>query len=104
MSAPHSLEAEVRLYDHLFLQAESEDDEGRDDVTAGLNPDSLETLTSCRVEPSLAAAAPGNHYQFERQGYFCVDSVDSTPEALVFNRTVSLRDSWAKIERSKKRG
>jgi glutaminyl-tRNA synthetase len=106
VSAGHALEADVRLYDHLFT-SEMPDDAGEPDGPergTGLNPDSLVTLTSCRVEPSLAGAAPGSRYQFERQGYFCVDSVDSTPEALVFNRTVPLRDSWAKIERSKKRG
>ena len=100
VSAPHSLEAEVRLYDHLFLNADTDDDEGRDDVTTGLNPDSLETLTSCRVEPSLAAAAPGSRYQFERQGYFVVDTADSEDGAPVFNRTVPLRDTWARIRQS----
>jgi glutaminyl-tRNA synthetase len=68
------------------------------DYKTNLDPKSLELLTSCRVEPSLAGAAPGSLYQFERQGYFCVDP-DSAPNALVFNRTVSLRDSWAKIEK-----
>ena len=98
-SAAHSLEAEVRLYDHLFTNDDPDDAEDGADFKSNLNPDSLETLTSCRVEPSLAGAAPGSQYQFERQGYFCVDSVDSSDEALVFNRTVSLRDSWAKIEK-----
>ena len=98
-SAAHSLEAEVRLYDHLFTNYDPDDAEDGADFKSNLNPDSLETLTSCRVEPSLAGAAPGSQYQFERQGYFCVDSVDSSDEALVFNRTVSLRDSWAKIEK-----
>jgi glutaminyl-tRNA synthetase len=69
------------------------------DFLAVLNPNSLERLTSCRVEPSLAGAAPGNRYQFERQGYFCVDSVDSKDGALVFNRTATLRDAWAKIKK-----
>jgi glutaminyl-tRNA synthetase len=100
VSAAHSLEAEVRLYDHLFTTENPDDPEGGSDYKNNLNPDSLEALTSCRVEPSLAEAAPGSRYQFERQGYFCVDSVDSSPGALVFNRTVSLRDSWAKIERA----
>jgi glutaminyl-tRNA synthetase len=67
-----------------------------------LNPNSVEVLTACQVEPSLAAAAPGSRYQFERQGYFCVDTVDSTPETLVFNRTVSLRDTWARIQNTQK--
>ena len=99
VSAPHSLEAEVRLYDHLFTEENPGDVEGGDH-RSNLNPSSFQTLTYCRVEPSLADASPGAHYQFERQGYFCVDSVDSRPGALVFNRTVALRDSWAKIARS----
>ena len=99
VSAAHSLEAEVRLYDRLFLKANPLDGEDGEDFIAHLNPKSLETLTSCRVEPSLAGAAPGSIYQFERQGYFCVDP-DSTDERLVFNRTVALRDSWAKIEKA----
>ena len=98
VSAAHSLEAEVRLYDRLFLKENPE--EGGADFREALNPDSLVTLTSCRVEPSLKGAEPETRYQFERQGYFCVDSVDSTPEALVFNRTVTLRDTWAKIEKA----
>jgi len=91
VSAPHSLEAEVRLYDHLFTAEKPDETE---DFVRHLNPNSLETLTSCRVEPSLAKAAPGSRYQFERLGYFCVDSSDG---ALVFNRTALLRDSWAKL-------
>ncbi len=102
VSAPHALEATVRLYDHLFIKANPSDEKDDTDFKTYLNPNSLETLTSCRVEPSLTAAAPGSRYQFERQGYFCVDSVDSSPEALVFNRTIALRDSWAKIEKAKK--
>ena len=96
VSAAHSLQVEVRLYDRLFLKENPE--EGGADFREALNPDSLVTLTSCQVEPSLKGAEPGSRYQFERQGYFCVD-VDSTPEAPVFNRTVTLRDSWAKIEK-----
>ena len=99
VSAAHAVSAEVRLYDHLFA---SPDPNSADDFTTVLNPNSLDVLTSCQVEPSLAEAEPGSRYQFERQGYFCVDSVDSTPEALVFNRTVSLRDSWAKIQQAQK--
>jgi len=98
VSAPHSLEAEVRLYDHLFSKETSDDVEEGADFKANLNPNSLEALTSCRVEPSLAGATAGNRYQFLRQGYFCVD-LDSLYGKLVFNRTVSLRDTWAKIER-----
>ena len=94
VSAAHALPAEVRLYDHLFTRAEP----GKDgDFLADLNPRSLEVLTDCRVEPSLAAAAPGAAVQFERQGYFCRDP-DSTPERPVFNRTVALRDTWARIQ------
>ncbi|HIE28514.1 TPA: glutamine--tRNA ligase/YqeY domain fusion protein [Candidatus Poribacteria bacterium] len=101
VSAIHSLEAEVRLYDHLFVKADPEDVEEGSDFKAALNPNSLETLTSCRVEPSLAGAAPGSRYQFLRKGYFCVDP-DSTDGKLVFNRTVSLRDTWAKIQKAQK--
>ena len=102
VSAAHCLEAEVRLYDHLFVTGDPGNDGDGTDFKDYLNPNSLETLPSCRVEPGLAEAAPGSHYQFLRQGYFCVDSVDSSPGNLVFNRTVSLRDSWAKIEKSSK--
>jgi glutaminyl-tRNA synthetase len=77
------------------------DQEGQD-FTANLNPNSLEILTSCKVEPGLAGAVPGSRYQFERQGYFCVDP-DSSAGKLVFNRTVGLRDTWAKIEKAQKR-
>jgi len=101
VSANHSLDAEVRLYDRLFLVENPLDVAEGEDFTANLNPNSLEVLTSCRVEPSLVGAAPGSIYQFERQGYFCVDP-DSTDEKLVFNRTVSLRDTWAKIEEMQK--
>ncbi len=97
VSAGHALEAEVRLYDHLFLKPNPLEVEGDADFTVNLNPHSLEVLTGCRVEPSLAGAPVGSRYQFERLGYFCVDP-DSTPERLVFNRTVALRDTWAKIE------
>jgi len=97
VSAAHSLPARVRLYDRLFLKADPSDGP---DWSANLNPNSLETLGDCRVEPSLAAAPPGARYQFERLGYFCVDSVDSTPQALVFNRTVPLRDSWARVQKA----
>jgi glutaminyl-tRNA synthetase len=101
VSAPHALEAEVRMYDHLFIKENPDDTEDGSDFKANLNPNSLELLTSCRVEPSLADAAPGNRYQFLRQGYFCVDP-DSSEQTLVFNRTASLRDTWAKIEKAKK--
>jgi len=101
VSAAHALETEVRLYDHLFVKADPDDVEEGRDYKANLNPNSLEILTSCRVEPSLAGAAPGSRYQFERLGYFCVDP-DSSTERLVFNRTVPLRDTWAKIEKEQR--
>ncbi len=101
VSAAHALEAEVRLYDRLFARPSPLDEKDGLDFTAYLNPNSLEILTSCRVEPSLADSAPGSRYQFERQGYFCVDP-DSSRGKPVFNRTVSLRDTWAKIEKAQK--
>ena len=102
VSSAHAVEAEVRLYDHLFARINPEEvDEGRD-YTDALNPASLETLTGCRVEPSLAGAPAGSRYQFERQGYVCVDS-DSTDDRLVINRTVTLRDTWARIEKARAR-
>ncbi len=100
VSAPHALEAEIRLYDRLFAKPNPEDDRDERDFTANLNPDSLEVLTSCRVEPSLANAAPEGRYQFERLGYFCADRKDSSKQKLVFNRTVPLRDTWAKIKKA----
>lgn len=102
VSAAHALTAEVRLYDHLFLAEDTADDQDDDDFKSNLNPDSLEILRSCQVEPSLADAPPGSRYQFLRQGYFCVDSVDSSPGALVFNRTTSLRDTWARMEKGRR--
>ena len=101
VSAAHSLETEVRLYDHLFTKGNPDDVENGVDFKSNVNPNSLETLLSCRVEPSLAGAAPGSRYQFERLGYFCVDP-GSSEGKLVFNRTVSLRDPWAKIQKAKK--
>ncbi len=95
VSAHHACPAEVRLYDHLFLTPRPDEDE---DWKAHINPNSLERLTHCFVEPSLANASPGAHYQFERLGYFVVDP-DTRPGAPVFNRTVTLRDTWAKIEK-----
>lgn len=97
VSAEHAVPAEVRLYDHLFTQ---EDPDSLEDFTDALNPDSLETVKGL-IEPGLQNAAPGSHYQFLRMGYFCVDP-DSTPELSVFNRTVLLRDSWARIQQSRK--
>ncbi|MFV2065595.1 MAG: glutamine--tRNA ligase/YqeY domain fusion protein [Pirellulales bacterium] len=103
VSAPHSLSAEVRLYDHLFATEDPDDVAEGVDWKSNLNPKSLETLTTCRVEPSLATATSGNRFQFERQGYFSVDP-DSRAERLVFNRIVSLRDRWAKIQKAQQRG
>jgi glutaminyl-tRNA synthetase len=100
VSADHAVEAEVRLYAPLFLSADEQDEEEDQDPVASLNPDSLEVLTGCKLEPALAAAAPGSRYQFMRQGYFIADTGDSAEDALVFNRTVSLRDTWARIERA----
>ena len=101
VSAAQSLEAEVRLYDHLLVKPEPEDVEEDSDFKANLNPNSLETLTSCRIEPGLANAEPGSRYQFLRMGYFCVDP-DSSEAKLVFNRTVTLRDTWAKIQKAQR--
>lgn len=100
VSAPHSGPAEVRLYDYLLLDRDAANQPEHRDFISLLNPNSLAVLTGCRVEPSLVDALPGSRFQFERQGYFCADAVDSRPGAPVFNRTVSLRDSWARIEQS----
>jgi glutaminyl-tRNA synthetase len=99
VSAAHALKAEVRLYDYLFTKADPYDVPEGSDFKANLNPNSLVGLTSCRVEPSLAGALPGSRYQFMRKGYFCVDP-DSSAGALVFNQTVALRDTWAKIQKA----
>jgi glutaminyl-tRNA synthetase len=99
VSAAHAVEAEVRLYDHLFGTPDPDDYPEGSDYKANLNPKSLQVLTGCRLEPSLAGARPGERYQFERLGYFCADP-DSSPGALVFNRTVLLTDTWAKIEKA----
>ena len=97
VSAAHAVTAEVRLYGNLFLKENPDEVEAGQDFTANLNPASLEVLTGCQVEPSLGEAVPETRYQFERLGYFCVDR-DSTPGRPVFNRTIGLRDTWAKIE------
>jgi glutaminyl-tRNA synthetase len=101
VSSAHCVKAEVRLYDHLFTKTDPGDAEEGLDFKAYVNQNSLKVLNSCCVERSLAEALPGSRYQFERQGYFCVDP-DSTSRMLVFNRTVPLRDTWAKIEKSGK--
>ncbi len=102
VSANHSIDAEVRLYDRLF-NVENPDGDKEKDFTEFINPDSLTVLTNCKLEPSLVNAKIGENYQFERNGYFCLDSEDSSKENLVFNRTVTLRDSWAKIAKKNKR-
>ncbi len=98
VSAAHALQAEVRLYDRLFTVEDPGDAANGDDFRSALNPGSLQVLTGY-IESSLAGAAPGSRFQFERLGYFCVDLKDSSGKGLVFNRTVALRDSWAKIEK-----
>jgi glutaminyl-tRNA synthetase len=101
VSAEHAIDAEVRLYENLFATENPGDVPEGQDFTVNLNPNSLEILTGAKLEPSLAVAKPGDRYQFERLGYFCAD-LDSKPGALVFNRTVPLRDTWAKIEKREK--
>jgi glutaminyl-tRNA synthetase len=98
VSAAHALEAEVRLYENLFTKEDPNEVENGADFMSNISRNSLEVLTSCRIEPFLAGSAPGTRYQFERMGYFCVDP-DTKPEKLVFNRTVSLRDDWVKIQK-----
>jgi glutaminyl-tRNA synthetase len=98
VSAEHAVNAEVRLYENLFTKEDPNDVPEGQEFTVNLNPNSLEVLTNARLEPSLAVAKAGERYQFERLGYFCVDP-DSKPGALVFNRTVALRDAWARIEK-----
>ncbi len=101
VSAPHAVEAEVRLYARLFTQAFPEENpEGRD-FTQNLNPESLKTLTGCKVEPSLITTQPGDRFQFMRQGYFCTDP-DSLKGTLVFNQTITLKDTWARLEQAQK--
>ena len=98
VSAEHAVNAEVRLYDNLFAKENPDEVEEGKDFTANLNPNSLEIISNAKLEPSLANAGSGSRYQFERLGYFCVDK-DSAPGKLVFNRTVPLKDTWARIEK-----
>ena len=98
VSASHAISAEIRLYDKLFTKADPSDVAEGEDILSGLNPNSLEILTTAKLEPSLATAKLEDHFQFERVGYFCLDP-DSTEGNLVFNRTLPLKDSWAKIEK-----
>ena len=100
VSAKHSIGAEVRLYNNLFLKEAPGETENDEDFTDYLNPKSLEILKSCRLEPSLSKAKKGDVYQFERMGYFCLDTKDSTENHLVFNRTVTLKDEWAKLQKT----
>jgi glutaminyl-tRNA synthetase len=100
VSAAHAVEAEVRIYENLFTKEDPNQTEEGQDFTANLNPNSLEVLTDCKLESSLASPTPGTRYQFERLGYFCADH-DSAPGKPVFNRTVALKDTWAKIEKKK---
>jgi glutaminyl-tRNA synthetase len=102
VSAARAVDAEVRLYDNLFMKEDPSEVEEGQDVTSNLNPNSLEVLTGCKVEPGLRDARAGSRYQFERLGYFCVDT-DSGSGKLVFNRTIGLRDTWSKIERRDKK-
>ncbi len=105
VSAAHAVPAEVRLYENLFTVSDPSDVPEGVDYKVNLNPKSLEVLSDCRVEPSLAAAKTGDRFQFERLGYFSVDPDTGAPSGsgkLVFNRTVSLRDTWAKIEKAQK--
>jgi glutaminyl-tRNA synthetase len=98
VSADHAIDAEVRLYDLLFTKENPNEAEEGQEFTANLNPNSLEVVSQAKLEPSLKGAAPGSRYQFERLGYFCVDP-DTTSDHVVFNRTATLRDAWAKIEK-----
>jgi glutaminyl-tRNA synthetase len=103
VSAAHAIDAEVRIYDNLFMKEDPNQTEAGQDFTANLNPKSLEILSNAKVEPCLANAEVESRYQFERLGYFCVDP-DSAPGKLVFNRTVALKDTWAKIEKKTEKG
>ena len=103
VSAKHAITAEIRLYNHLFVKENPNAAEEGKDFSAYLNPESLETLTDCKLEPSLTNASPGTRVQFERLGYFCVDSTDSKDNALLLNRIVTLRDTWAKILKSQQK-
>jgi glutaminyl-tRNA synthetase len=98
VSVRHAVTAEVRLYDRLFVKEDPDEAEEGKDFLSNINPGSLQVLTHCKLEPMLGTAAPGDRFQFERTGYFCADTKDSKPDALVFNRIVTLKDTWAKIE------
>ena len=102
VSAQHAKKAEVRMYNHLFINENPANDQGHPTLNSGLNTDSLEILRDCRVEPSLEEAKPGDRFQFLRMGYFCADLKEFTPDSPVFNRAVTLRDTWAKITKQNK--
>jgi len=104
VSAAHAVDAEVRLYEHLFTKENPMDVEAGKDFKDYINPDSVERLEGCKIEPFVAGVAPGAPIQFERQGYFCIDGADSSEGGLVFNRTVSLRDTWARIQKQQAKG
>ena len=101
VSAAHALEAEVRIYEHLLAKPELDGTEGS--AEASMNPNSLQRLSHCRLEPSLRGAVAGDRFQFERLGYFCVDNVDSTPGQPLFNRIVTLRDTWARMQKQQQK-
>jgi glutaminyl-tRNA synthetase len=101
VSAAHAVDAEVRMYDNLFSKEDPSQVEEGKDFTSNLTPNSLEVLSHCKLEPSLANAIGGSRYQFERLGYFCADP-DTKPGKPVFNRTVALKDTWAKIEKGQR--
>ncbi|MBL7197365.1 MAG: glutamine--tRNA ligase/YqeY domain fusion protein [Candidatus Omnitrophica bacterium] len=103
VSAKDAIGAEIRLYNTLFTKRDPEEAEEGKDFISNLNPNSLTVLQSCQLEPSLENATPGNRYQFERQGYFCVDTINSSDKKLIFNRIVSLRDTWAKVQKATKK-
>jgi glutaminyl-tRNA synthetase len=103
VSAAHAVDAEARIYENLFLKENPSDVEEGQDVLDNLNPNSLEVIADAKVEPSLANAAAGTRYQFERLGYFCVDP-DSNPGKPVFNRTVALKETWGKLEKKQGKG
>ena len=102
VSAQHAKKAEVRMYNHLFTNENPANDQGHPTLNSGLNTDSLEILRDCRIEPALEKAKPGDRFQFLRMGYFCADSKEFTPDSPVFNRAVTLRDTWAKIIKQNK--
>ena len=98
VSAQHAVTTEIRLYDRLFAAPHPGRNDPEGNFLNDLNPESVEVINDCKAEPELSTAVPEDVFQFERVGYFCVDANNSRPDALVFNRTVTLRDTWAKLE------